>query len=68
MNIPDVYYKKTIVYPFQGQKFSFDVANTLFSTFEMDHGSDILIRSIVTKQPKTILDLGCGYGPLGIIG
>jgi 16S rRNA (guanine1207-N2)-methyltransferase len=67
MDIPDVYYKKTIEYPFKGQKFSFDVANTLFSTFEMDHGSDILIRSIVTKSPKTILDLGCGYGPLGII-
>lgn len=67
MNSPDVYFKKTIEYPFQGQKYFFDVANTLFSTFEMDHGSDILIRSIVTKKPKTILDLGCGYGPLGII-
>lgn len=68
MDNSDVYYKKTIVYPFKGQKFYFDVAHTLFSTYEMDHGSDILIRSIapVTK-PKTILDLGCGYGPLGII-
>jgi len=67
MNAPDVYFKKTIEYSFQERKFSFDVANTLFSTFEMDHGSDILIRSVVTKKPKTILDLGCGYGPLGII-
>src|SRR3989344_2095598 len=67
MSNSDVYYKKTIEYPFNGQKFSFDVANTLFSAFEMDHGTDILIRSIVTKSPKTILDLGCGYGPLGVI-
>lgn len=67
MNTSDPYFKKIITYPFQGYKFLFDVANTLFSTFEMDHGSDILIRSIVTKQPKSILDLGCGYGPLGII-
>jgi len=67
MSNSDVYYKKTIEYPFKDQKFSFDVANTLFATYEMDHGSDILIRSIVTKKPKKILDLGCGYGPLGII-
>lgn len=63
----DIYYKKTIEYSFKGIKFSFDVANTLFSTFEMDHGSDVLIRSVATDNPKTILDLGCGYGPLGII-
>lgn len=68
MTDSDVYYKKTIVYPFRGEKFYFDVANTLFSTYEMDHGSDILIRSISpSNEPKTILDLGCGYGPLGII-
>ncbi len=63
----DVYFKKTIEYPFQGQKFEFDVAETLFSTFAIDHGTDILIRAIVSNKPKTILDLGCGYGPLGII-
>lgn len=63
----DVYFKKEIVYPFQGQKFRFDVGNTLFSTFELDHGTDILIRSIVTSNPETILDIGCGYGSLGII-
>lgn len=63
----DVYYKKDIVYPFKGQKFVFAVAETLFSTFDIDHGTDVLIRNIVTHNPKTILDMGCGYGPLGII-
>lgn len=63
----DVYFKKEIIYPFQGQKFKFDVANTLFSTFEMDHGTDVLLRTLVLNNPETILDLGCGYGPLGII-
>lgn len=63
----DVYFKKEITYPFSGHKFKFDVANTLFSTFEMDHGTDVLIRAIESINPKTILDLGCGYGPLGII-
>lgn len=63
----DVYFKKTIIYSFKDQKFEFDVAETLFSTFNIDYGTDILIRAIVPNNPKTILDLGCGYGPLGII-
>jgi 16S rRNA G1207 methylase RsmC len=63
----DVYYKKEIIYPFAGQKFSFKIANTLFSTFDLDHGTDILIRAITPNNPKSILDIGCGYGPLGII-
>ena len=63
----DLYFKKEIIYPYQGEKFRFDVANTLFSTFEMDHGTDALLRALELKNPKTILDLGCGYGPIGII-
>lgn len=63
---PDIYYKKEITYDFAGIKFRFAIANTLFSTFDMDHGTDILIRSIHVQKPKTILDIGCGYGPLGI--
>ncbi len=63
----DVYFKKEIVYPFKGQEFKFDVAETLFSTFAIDHGTDVLIRAIVSNNPKSILDIGCGYGPLGII-
>lgn len=63
----DVYFKKEISYSFGEEEFKFDVANTLFSTFDLDHGTDILIRAITSSKPKSILDLGCGYGPLGII-
>lgn len=63
----DVYYKKEIIYPFAEQEFKFDIANTLFSSFDVDHGTDILIRAIVPNNPKSILDIGCGYGPLGIM-
>jgi 16S rRNA G1207 methylase RsmC len=63
----DTYFKKEIVYPYKGIKFIFDVANTLFSTFAIDHGTDMLIRHMTLSNPKTILDLGCGYGPIGII-
>jgi len=63
----DVYFKKEISYSFEGEEYKFDVANTLFSTFDLDHGTDILIRAITFKKVKSILDIGCGYGPLGII-
>lgn len=63
----DVYYKKEISYSFKDINFSFDIGNTLFSTFDLDHGTDILIRAITPNNPKTILDIGCGYGPLGIM-
>lgn len=63
----DVYFKKEITYDFAGQKFSFAIANNLFSTFDIDHGTDVLIRAIKSNNPKNILDIGCGYGVLGII-
>lgn len=43
------------------------MGETLFSTFDLDHGTDVLLRAIDVKSPKIILDLGCGYGPIGII-
>lgn len=63
----DVYYKKDITYKFADQTFTFAIANTLFATYDLDHGTDVLVRAVVTNSPKTILDIGCGYGPLGII-
>lgn len=63
----DIYFKKEITYPFKGHTFIFDLAHNLFSTFDVDHGTDILLRAIDTKDPKTILDIGCGYGAIGIV-
>lgn len=63
----DAYYKKSIIYANAGHKFEFDIATSLFSSFDVDHGTDLFIRSITFENPKTILDLGCGYGPIGIV-
>lgn len=62
----DPYYKKDIEYIYKGEKLSFAVSQILFSSFAIDHGTDMLLRHIVLKNPKTILDMGCGYGPIGI--
>jgi 16S rRNA G1207 methylase RsmC len=63
----DPYFKKEITYPYKGIKFVFDVGITLFSTFAIDHGTDMLVRHMTLNNPKTILDIGCDYGPIGII-
>ncbi|ERJ12396.1 class I SAM-dependent methyltransferase [Haloplasma contractile] len=39
----------------------------VFSKKEIDYGSRVLIKSIVLEEKDTnILDMGCGYGPIGI--
>jgi len=64
----DVYFKKEITYPLEGKKFHFELGETLFSTFNVDHGTDFLLRNLSPEiEPKRILDLGCGYGPIGIV-
>ncbi len=38
----------------------------LFSPKEIDLGTQMLLEDIEVKPTDTILDLGCGYGPIGI--
>lgn len=63
----DVYYKKRIPYTCRGQTFAFDVAHTLFSSYQVDEGTDLFLRTIEPASPQTILDLGCGCGVIGIV-
>jgi 16S rRNA G1207 methylase RsmC len=68
MDGPDAYFKKRLEYTLRGEEFAFDVAHTLFSTFEIDVGTDLLLRTLEpAATPTTILDLGCGAGILGIV-
>jgi 16S rRNA (guanine1207-N2)-methyltransferase len=63
----DPYFKKTIEYDLYKNHFTFDVANTIFSTFNIDIGSQLLLRTISANEGSTLLDIGCGYGVLGIV-
>ncbi|MBC8075707.1 MAG: methyltransferase [Chloroflexales bacterium] len=63
----DPYFKKRIPYSCRGQAFSFDVAHTLFASFEVDDGTDLLLRTIDVPPPATLLDIGCGAGVIGVV-
>ena len=65
--MPDVYFKKTIDFTHRGQALQFRVAQDLFSSHQIDVGTARLLRSLDDDRPfHKILDLGCGYGPLGL--
>jgi 16S rRNA G1207 methylase RsmC len=63
----DVYFKKRIDYYCRGQSFSFDVAHTLFSSFQIDEGTDLFLRTIDVAEPRTILDIGTGCGVIAVV-
>lgn len=61
---------RTISYEVDGQQYEFYTDHGVFSITRVDHGTDILIRTVLADyEPKTggILDMGCGYGPIGIV-
>jgi 16S rRNA (guanine1207-N2)-methyltransferase len=64
----DVYFHKTVTFRTKKQQLEFRTSQELFSSYDIDIGTRFLLRSIIEGgyQPKRILDLGCGYGPLGL--
>ena len=51
-----------------GVNFHFCTDNGVFSKGELDFGTSLLIKNVLKEELfGDILDLGCGYGPIGII-
>ncbi len=66
-SVLDPYFKKRVALVDRGERLEFEVAHTLFSSHQVDSGTKLLLRCLETEQsPQRILDLGCGYGVLGI--
>ena len=59
---------RTIKYQYDDTGFKFISDNGVFSKDKIDFGSKLLIETIVNNNPnpETILDIGCGYGFMGI--
>jgi 16S rRNA (guanine1207-N2)-methyltransferase len=65
----DIYYKKSIRYRYCRKELQFRVSQDLFSSFQIDTGTQFLLRTITpdcSSNFRKILDLGCGYGPIGL--
>ncbi len=60
---------RTIDYSFAGTNFNFTSDNGLFSKDKIDFGSRLLVETILKNKDtaNNILDVGCGYGFMGIV-
>lgn len=61
---------KLLNYSFNDYKFSFYSDNGVFSKNKIDFGTKLLINMFLTnvkEKNKNILDVGCGYGIIGIV-
>lgn len=52
---------------FRGKKFLFKTKAGVFCKDKVDRGSQLLIEKMEIQPNDFILDLGCGYGPIGIV-
>lgn len=58
---------KEVSFYFDDNKFSFITDNGVFSKGEVDYGSYAFLKVLINQDlDQRILDLGCGYGTIGI--
>ena len=64
---------REIKFRMKGIDFIFTTDKGVFSKTQLDFGSELLLKTVTQELPQnngkglSILDLGCGYGPVGII-
>ncbi len=56
---------QTVSYSFSGKDFTFTTDSGIFSPDHVDYASDLLIKNLPALS-GSMLDLGCGYGAIGI--
>ena len=50
----------------RGESFKFLTASSVFSKKQVDHGTRLLIEAMQLPETGNVLDVGCGYGAVGI--
>ena len=73
--MPDHYYTQTpasahkpgqVDFLWRGEKLVFETDSGVFSRTEIDKGTDILLNALPEELSGSLLDLGCGYGVIGV--
>ena len=59
-------YEHTVETRLKGRKYTFCTRAGVFSRKEMDDGTLLLIESVDILPLNSVIDVGCGYGPIGI--
>ncbi|WP_282943679.1 class I SAM-dependent methyltransferase [Paenibacillus sp. RC67] len=56
----------TVEETLRGRKFTFVTDAGVFSKKGVDYGSKVLIAAMQLPEDAQVLDVGCGYGPIGL--
>ena len=63
--------EKTIQYFYHKSQLKLTTDAGVFSKGKVDFGSDLLVQTFLNEHPpgpsKRIIDVGCGYGPIGLM-
>ncbi len=64
---PDAEHKYAqLRYTYRGHELLLETDSGVFSRTEIDKGSDILLRALPQELSGDVLDMGCGYGVIGL--
>lgn len=70
MSIPSELINKRVPLNFMGERLFFDLSHALFSSYKIDDGSRLLLKTLAQhgdlSTRRSILDVGCGVGTLGL--
>ncbi|HEY4704669.1 MAG TPA: methyltransferase, partial [Thermoplasmata archaeon] len=50
----------------RGRALTFRTDSAVFSRTQVDRGTELLIDALDVRPGESLLDLGCGYGPIGL--
>ncbi len=50
----------------RGRLLTFRTDSAVFSRSEVDRGTELLVQALAVEPGQSLLDLGCGYGPIGL--
>ncbi len=60
-------YEHVVEAELRGRKYRFRTRAGIFSRKDIDEGTRLLIETIDVRPRHSIIDVGCGYGPIGIV-
>jgi 16S rRNA (guanine1207-N2)-methyltransferase len=58
---------RSFLLDYQGERFSFETDAGVFSGDALDEGTRLMLDAAIPHLSGKVLDLGCGWGPAGII-
>jgi Methyltransferase small domain len=70
LSFPESLINKRVPLTFMGERLFFDLSRALFSSFKVDDGSRLLLKSLARhgglEARRSVEDVGCGVGVLGL--